>query len=417
MMFMGMIDAGQFGDAAVNVERALAALRMGRVIALVEDQRPDAAGWLAMSGDCATAEAVSFMAKHSCGVLQSPIPAARFDALHLPVAPWIGRGTAGRRCSVGVSCRGSRASAHSAHAVSETLRALADAGTPADAFSFEGDVFPTRVAEGGVLATGDVVEAAGDLSRLAGRSPAAVLAAFVTPGDGANEREQFRRFAESNRLPVVAVSDVAGHRFRIERLVEPLADAVIPTRYGDFLMRTYRSSVDGSEHVALICGTDASGKGLLVRVHSECLTGDVFGSARCDCGAQLDLAMARIADAGRGAIVYLRGHEGRGIGLSQKLRAYRLQDAGRDTVQANEDLGWPVDSRDYGYAAQVLRQLGADGVALLSNNPAKAEALRRLGISVDCLIPLVVPSTPHNARYLAAKRDKLGHTLPVSANP
>lgn len=414
---MGTVDSGVLAEPAAKMERALAALRMGRVILLVDDRHSDAPGWLVMAADSATADAVAFIARHTSGVIQVPIASARFDALRLPVSATAATERAGHGWSVGVAWRGSRAAPHSAQALSETLRALANAGVGSDGFGAPGHVFPVRAVDGGVIATGHVAEAASDLSRLAGRSPAAVLAALMTQGTASPDATGLLSFARSHGLPIVAVSEVVRHRFRIERLVEPVADAIIPTHHGDFLMRTYRSSVDGGEHVALTLGDDLSSGELLVRVHSECLTGDVFGSVRCDCGAQLDLAMARIADAGRGAIVYLRGHEGRGIGLSQKLRAYRLQDAGRDTVQANEDLGMPVDSRDYGYAAQVFKDLRVRRVSLLSNNPAKAEALRRLGIGVERMIPLVIAPTPHSEPYLATKRDRLGHTLPVFDRP
>jgi 3,4-dihydroxy 2-butanone 4-phosphate synthase / GTP cyclohydrolase II len=269
-----------------------------------------------------------------------------------------------------------------------------------------------RYREGGVLSRRGHTEAAVDLARLAGLTPVGVLVEVVNDDGTMKRAPELRAFADEHDLAMISIDDLVRYRHRTEDLVERVAQTRLPTRHGEFTAYGYRSTIDGSEHLALVYGDISGDEPVLTRVHSECLTGDVFGSQRCDCGPQLDEALERVVDAGRGVVVYLRGHEGRGIGLVAKLEAYALQEAGRDTVDANLDLGLPADARHYGAASQVLRDLGVTRVMLLTNNPEKMEALDDFGIMVDAQVPLTPRPNPHNLRYLRTKRDRMGHRIP-----
>jgi 3,4-dihydroxy 2-butanone 4-phosphate synthase/GTP cyclohydrolase II len=273
-------------------------------------------------------------------------------------------------------------------------------------------VFPLRAVEGGVLRRTGHTEAAVDLARLAGLNPAGVIAEIVNDDGTMARLPELRRFADEHGLALVSIADLVAYRRRTETLVERVAEARLPTRHGDFHAVGFRSTVDSAEHLALVRGDLGDGEAVLVRVHSECLTGDVLGSLRCDCGPQLDAALQTVAEEGRGVVVYLRGHEGRGIGLLHKLAAYGLQDGGRDTVDANLDLGLPADARDFGIGAQILAELGVRSVRLLTNNPAKLVGMAGFGFEVVERVPLPVHLTPENAAYLVTKRDRMGHDLP-----
>jgi 3,4-dihydroxy 2-butanone 4-phosphate synthase/GTP cyclohydrolase II len=296
-----------------------------------------------------------------------------------------------------------------------TIARLGDLSARSDEFARPGHVFPLRSREGGVLKRAGHTEAAYDLSVLAGCSPAGVLCEIVNDSDGNMARlPQLREFSKKYGLKMVLISDLVRYRRNRQALVERSASARIPTNHGKFTAVSYRSKKDDIEHVAFVYGDDldaVSGDNVLVRVHSECLTGDIFHSTRCDCGDQLDMAMKKVAAEGRGVIVYLRGQEGRGIGLGHKLRAYNLQDKGRDTVQANEDLGLPVDSREYGVGAQILQDLGVRTVRLMTNNPAKYNGLKGFGLTIVNRVPLCAPITLDNMRYIETKRAKMGHTF------
>jgi 3,4-dihydroxy 2-butanone 4-phosphate synthase/GTP cyclohydrolase II len=292
-----------------------------------------------------------------------------------------------------------------------TIRALIDPETRAADLARPGHVFPLRGAEGGVLRRAGHTEAALDLVRLAGLYPAAVLCEVID-AEGATARlPDLAAFCGEHGIPMVAIGDLIEHRHRSEKLAKRVSEARIPTRFGEFRAIGFESLVDGSQHVALVRGEVAGREGVLVRVHSECLTGDVFGSLRCDCGAQLGMAMERIAEAGEGVLIYFRGHEGRGIGIIHKLAAYALQENGRDTVDANLDLGLPADARDYGIGAQILADLGVTSMRLMTNNPAKRAGLEEYGIEVVERVPLVAPPNPHNRRYLETKVERLGHVM------
>jgi 3,4-dihydroxy 2-butanone 4-phosphate synthase/GTP cyclohydrolase II len=292
---------------------------------------------------------------------------------------------------------------------------LADSATEPWEVTRPGHVFPLRYREGGVLVRRGHTEAAVDLARMAGLTPAGVLVEVVND-DGTMKRGQdLRDFADEHDLKLISIEQLVHHRRRTEQHVERVAETRLPTRYGDFTAFGYRITVDGGEHVALVYGDPAAlttGEPVLTRVHSECLTGDVFGSSRCDCGPQLEEAMEKIAAEGRGVVVYLRGHEGRGIGLLAKLQAYQLQDGGRDTVDANLDLGLPADARHYGAATQVLKDLGVASVRLMTNNPDKTESLESYGVPVVERVPLTPRPNDHNLTYLLTKRDRMGHELP-----
>jgi 3,4-dihydroxy 2-butanone 4-phosphate synthase/GTP cyclohydrolase II len=294
-----------------------------------------------------------------------------------------------------------------------TIQALADSALGAADFVRPGHIFPLRSRAGGVLKRAGHTEAAADLVRLAGRAPAGVLSEVVSGDKRSMARgPELRRLAAAHRLPLISVADVVRHRLRRERLVEQVSQARVPTAHGEFVCQAWRCTLDGVEHLALTRGDVAGDEPVLVRVHSECLTGDVFGSRRCDCGAQLDAALRAVAAAGRGVVVYLRGHEGRGIGLAHKLAAYNLQERGHDTVEANRALGLPVDSREYGIGAQILMDLGVRRMRLMTNNPAKYDGLHGYGLEIVERVPIATRPTAENIAYLETKRQRMGHLLP-----
>jgi 3,4-dihydroxy 2-butanone 4-phosphate synthase/GTP cyclohydrolase II len=298
-----------------------------------------------------------------------------------------------------------------------TARVLADSATEPWEITRPGHVFPLRYREGGVLVRRGHTEAAVDLARMAGLTPAGVLVEVVNDDGTMKRGPELRAFADEHGLKMISIEQMVHYRRRTERHVERLAETRLPTKYGDFTAYGYRITVDGGEHIALVHGDVGGDEPVLTRVHSECLTGDVFGSHRCDCGPQLDEALARVVEEGRGVVVYLRGHEGRGIGLVAKLQAYQLQDGGRDTVDANLDLGLPADARHYGTATQVLRDLGIRSVRLLTNNPDKVTNLEDFGIPVAERVPLTPHPNDHNLAYLLTKRDRMGHHLPDLTDP
>jgi len=317
--------------------------------------------------------------------------------------------------TVSVDARDGVTTGISAHDRAHTARVLADSATEPWEVTRPGHVFPLRYREGGVLVRRGHTEAAVDLARLAGLTPAGVLVEVVNDDGTMKRGPQLREFADEHGLRLISIEQLVHYRRRTEMHVERRAETRLPTEHGDFTAFGYRITVDGSEHVALVYGDPADlrdGTPVLTRVHSECLTGDVFGSSRCDCGPQLDEAMDRIAAEGRGVVIYLRGHEGRGIGLLAKLQAYQLQDGGRDTVDANLELGLPADARHYGAATQILRDLGVGSVRLLTNNPDKTSSLESYGIHVAERVPLTPRPNDHNLAYLQTKRDRMGHVLP-----
>jgi len=395
-----------------TVERALAELRAGRPVLVVDAADREDEGDLVLAAALATPEQLAFVIRHTSGVVCAPMTGADLDRLALPPMTAVNEDRKGTAYAVTVDAREGVTTGISAADRARTLRALADPATTAGDLTRPGHVLPLRAAPGGVLQRPGHTEAAVDLARLAGLPPVGVIAEVVEDDGSMARLPALRAFAARHDLALVSIADLVAHRRRTERLVERVADTVLPTPHGTFRALAYRDRVDGGEHVALVMGDVAGGEGVLARVHSECLTGDVFGSLRCDCGAQLQQALAAVAAQGRGVVVYLRGQEGRGIGLAHKLRAYQRQDGGSDTVDANTELGLPVDARDYGTAAQVLRDLGVAGVRLVTNNPDKVVALERYGVRVTERVGQPVAANPHNLVYLRTKRDRMGHDLP-----
>jgi 3,4-dihydroxy 2-butanone 4-phosphate synthase/GTP cyclohydrolase II len=394
-----------------SIEKALEHMARGEPLVVVDDADRENEGDLVFAAERATAESVAFVLRHTSGVVCVALPGARCDALHLP--PMVARGeeAQGTAFTVTVDARRGTTTGISSADRATTIRVLANDASKADDLVRPGHVFPLRVREGGVLRRRGHTEAASDLAGLAGFAPIGGLCELTHP-DGTMMRPlALEEFARSHGLPILRIDDIVAHRRRSEVIVEQVAEARLPTRHGPFTAYVFRDRFDGREHVALARGDLRASDDILVRVHSECLTGDLFGSLRCDCGAQLDAALERVSQAGRGVVVYLRGHEGRGVGLINKLHAYRLQDQGRDTVEANLDLGLPIDSRRYDVGAQILVSLGLRSIRLMSNNPRKFAALEGYPLRIVERVPLITTPQAENATYLSTKQEKLGHLL------
>ena len=352
------------------------------------------------------------MIRHTSGVICVALEGETLDRLDLPPMTAHNQERRGTAYTVSVDAREGITTGISAADRAHTIRMLADSATEPHELSRPGHVFPLRYREGGVLLRPGHTEAAVDLARLAGLTPAGVLCEIVNDDGTMARLPELEAFAQEHGLALVTIADLVAYRRRREQQVQAIAEARLPTRHGEFRAVGYRNLLDGTDHMALVRGDIADGTNILVRVHSECLTGDVFGSMRCDCGMQLDAALELIASEGRGVVLYVRGHEGRGIGLLHKLQAYQLQDRGRDTVDANLDLGLPADARDYGTGAQILVDLGVRTMRLLTNNPTKRAGLEGFGLEIIDRVPLPVAATPENLHYLQTKRDRMGHELP-----
>ncbi|WIX75421.1 bifunctional 3,4-dihydroxy-2-butanone-4-phosphate synthase/GTP cyclohydrolase II [Amycolatopsis carbonis] len=402
--------------STLAVQRAVAALAAGRMIVVTDAADRENEGDLVLPAAVADAERLAFVVRHTTGIVCAPMTAERADALRLPPMVEDNTDAHGTAFTVTVDHVGSGTGV-SAEDRAKTLRALAAPGTRAGELRRPGHVFPLRAREGGVLVRAGHTEAAVDLLRLAGQEPVGVIGEIVAEDGSMCRGERLTRFAAEHDLPVLAIADLVRYRRATERFVEHVATSAMPTVFGDFRAVAYRSTTDGTEHLALVHGDAAaasrSPRGALVRVHSECLTGDIIGSLRCDCGAQLEQALRAIAAEGAGAVVYLRGHEGRGIGLAHKIRAYALQETGLDTVDANTTQGLPVDSRSYGVGAQILADLGVTRLRLITNNPAKYGGLDGYGLEIVDRVGLPAAATAHNLRYLRTKQQRLGHTLDV----
>ena len=393
------------------IESAIEAIADGRPVLVVDDADRENEGDIIFAADAATDELMGLTVRLGSGVICVAMTGGDLDRLALPPMTAINEDAKGTAYSVSVDAREGVTTGISAADRALTARLLADPATGREDLARPGHVFPLRARDGGVLVRRGHTEAAVDLCRLAGRTPAGVICEVVEEDGSMSRLPQLRRLADERGWRLVSIADLVDLRRRSEALVDRVVSTRLPTAAGEFTAHGYRSQVDGSEHVALVHG-DVSADVPLVRVHSECLTGDVFGSLRCDCGPQLEAAQAAVVKAGAGVVVYVRGHEGRGIGLVDKLRAYAAQDEGADTVDANADLGLPVDARDYTHAAQVLRDLGITRARLLSNNPAKVAALTALGVEVVERVPLPPSVTSDNLHYLRTKRDRMGHDLP-----
>jgi 3,4-dihydroxy 2-butanone 4-phosphate synthase/GTP cyclohydrolase II len=396
-----------------EIEPAVEAIARGELVVVVDDADRENEGDLIMAAEKITPEAMGFMVRHTSGVICMPLLGERCDDLQLP--PMVANNTEQHRTAftISVDARLGTTTGISAADRATTVRTLIDPITRPDDLARPGHIFPLRYREGGVLKRAGHTEAAVDLTRLAGLNPSGVLAEVVND-DGTMARfAELEAFAGKHGLLMISIADLVRYRRRREKLVRRVAEARIPTKHGDFTAYVFGSLLDDVEHIAFVRGEVAGKPDVLVRVHSECLTGDVFGSLRCDCGVQLDTALAQVAAEGEGVVVYLRGHEGRGIGLGHKMRAYRLQEEGRDTVEANEDLGLPIDSREYGIGAQILVDLGVTTMRLMTNNPAKYGGLEGFGLQIVDRVPLATVPNSENIAYLRAKQQKMGHLLDI----
>ena len=394
-----------------SIEEAVEDVRNGRFVIVVDDADRENEGDFVMAAEKVTPEAINFMATHGRGLICTPCEGSRLEKLGIPMMVPSGQAGGETAFAVSVDVRGKTTTGTSAYDRAATVRSMAEAATRPEDIKMPGHVFPLRAREGGVLRRAGHTEASVDLAKLAGLFPAGVICEIMH-ADGTMARlPELVRVAREHGLKIISIADLIAFRRRSERLVDKVAEATIPTIYGEFRAHAYESKVDGRVHVAMVLGTVGDGQSILVRVHSECLTGDVFHSLRCDCGTQLDDALGKIGAEGRGVLLYIRGHEGRAIGLTHKLRAYELQERGHDTVEANVELGFPPDSRDYGVGAQILHDLGVRSMRLLTNNPAKRAGLEGYGLRIVERVPLETRPTEENIAYLRAKREKLGHLL------
>jgi 3,4-dihydroxy 2-butanone 4-phosphate synthase/GTP cyclohydrolase II len=399
-----------------TIEEAIAAVHRGEFVVVVDDADRENEGDLILAAEMVTPERIAFMVRHTSGLICVPLLGERLDELRLPLMVTESTDSHRTAFTVSVDSLDGTTTGISAADRSATIRSLIDPETRPGDLARPGHIFPLRYRRGGVLRRAGHTEAAVDLARLAGLYPAGVLCEIVNEDGSMARLPELREFALAHGIPMITIADLISHRRHREQLVERIAEARIPTEFGEFRAVGYESTLDGTQHIALVKGEVRGKEGVLVRVHSECLTGDVFGSLRCDCGRQLRDAIAKIADEGEGVILYFRGHEGRGIGLMHKLQAYALQEHGRDTVEANLDLGLPADARDYGIGAQILVDLGISSMRLLTNNPTKRAGLEGYGLSVVDRVPLETTPTDENRDYLAAKVAKLGHLMNLDAD-
>jgi 3,4-dihydroxy 2-butanone 4-phosphate synthase/GTP cyclohydrolase II len=394
-----------------SIEDAIAAIRAGRMIIVVDDEDRENEGDLTIAAARVTPEAINFMARHGRGLICMPMTAERLDTLEIPLMVSQNSAPFGTAFCVSIEAKARTTTGISAGDRAATVLAAIDPATRPGDLARPGHMFPLRARDGGVLVRAGQTEAAVDLARIAGFPPAGVICEIMNANGTMARVPELSRFARKHGLLMITIADLIRYRMRTESLVRRMATASLPTVHGPFTIHAYESLIDGESHVALVRGDIGDGAGVMVRVHSKCLTGDVFHSTRCDCGLQLDAAMQRIAAEGRGVLLYLH-QEGRGIGLANKIRAYELQDQGLDTVEANERLGFKPDQRDYGIGAQILRDLGVRTMRLLTNNPRKFVGLEGYGLSVGETLPIeMAPATEFTRRYLKTKKDKLGHTL------
>lgn len=393
------------------IEDAIAEIAAGHMLVVVDDEDRENEGDLLMAAEKATPEAVNFMITHGRGLVCVPLTGDRLDELRIPPMTEDNTSEQGTAFHVSIGAKGKITTGISPADRCETVLTAIDPATRPEDISMPGHVFPLRARPGGVLERAGHTEAAVDLARLAGLTPAGLICEIISADGSMARRPQLEVFAAEHGLKMITVADLIKYRRRTERLVERTSQVKLPTRYGDFTAYGFESTVDGRTHLALVAGEVDGVEGVLVRVHSECLTGDVFHSLRCDCGTQLEEAMRLVQEEGTGVVLYIVGHEGRGIGLANKLKAYELQEDGADTVEANEALGFPADLRDYGIGAQILADLGLCRIRLLTNNPRKIVGLEGYGLEVIEQVPLEVASCPTNYDYLRTKKDKMAHTL------
>lgn len=397
-----------------TIEEAIAEIAAGRMVIVVDDEGRENEGDFVMAAEKVTPEAINFMATHGRGLICLPMTGERLDTLR--IGPMTAQNTSeqGTAFMVSIGAKGKITTGISAADRAATVQAAIDPASGPEDISRPGHVFPLRAREGGVLERAGHTEASVDLARLAGLYPAGTICEIMNPDGTMARRPQLEQVAADHGLKMVTVEELIRYRRRNEKLVERITAVKLPTEFGEFTAYGYRSRLDDSTNVALVVGDIDGAQDVLVRVHSACLTGDVFHSLRCDCGEQLEEALRRVQAEGRGVVLYMSGHEGRGIGLANKLLAYKLQEEGADTVEANEALGFPADLRDYGIGAQILADLGLTSVKLLTNNPKKIVGLEGYGLHVTEQVPLQVSCRPENVRYLKAKKAKMGHYLEFS---
>ncbi|MFC2018883.1 bifunctional 3,4-dihydroxy-2-butanone-4-phosphate synthase/GTP cyclohydrolase II [Chloroflexota bacterium] len=398
--------------ALATIPEAVEDIKAGKFVIIVDDEDRENEGDLVIAAEKVTAEAINFMSVHGRGLICLPVTGKRLDELKIPLMVRENTSQFSTAFTVSVEAKHRVSTGISAHDRAETVKAVIDPSTRPEDLAQPGHMFPLRAREGGVLARAGHTEAIVDLARLAGLYPAGVICEILNEDGSMARLPQLEVMAERFGVKVISVAGLIAYRRRHEKLVHQIAEAKLPTRHGEFTVFAYRSDIDSDEQLALVMGDIATPEPVLVRVHSECVTGDVFGSLRCDCGEQIGRAMESIHKAGRGVFLYMR-QEGRGIGFHNKIRAYALQDEGMDTVEANISLGFPVDLRDYGIGAQILADLGLHEIRLLTNNPKKVVGLEAYGLKVVETVPIIVPPNPHNRRYLKTKRDKMGHLLDV----
>ena len=393
-----------------RIEDAVAAIRAGKMVIVVDDQDRENEGDLTIAAEKVTPEAINFMARYGRGLVCLPMSPERLDALQIPLMVRDNTTPFETAFCTPIDVIGKTTTGISAHDRAATILAAIDPATRPSDLARPGHVHPLRARPGGVLTRAGQTEAAVDLARIAGLFPAGVICEIMNDDGTMSRVPQLTKFAKRHGLLMITVADLIKYRMHTESLVRRVATAKLPTEYGPFQMHAFENQIDNQTHVALVFGELGNGRDVLVRVHSQCLTGDVFRSARCDCGPQLDTAMRRIAAEGRGVLLYLH-QEGRGIGLANKVRAYELQDEGCDTVEANERLGFKADQRDYGIGVQILREIGIRSMRLLSNNPRKLVGVEGYGLSVTEWLPLEIPASDSTRRYLKTKKEKLGHKL------
>ena len=393
-----------------SIEAAIAAVKDGKIVIVVDDEDRENEGDLTVAAEKITPEVINFMARHGRGLICMPMTGERLEQLEVPLMVNENTATYGTAFCVSIEGKKKVSTGISAADRAATVQAAIDSNTKPSDLARPGHMFPLRARDGGVLVRAGQTEAAVDLARIAGLYPAGVICEIMNE-DGTMARvPQLTKFSEEHGLLLVTISDLIRYRMQTETLVKRVATAGLPTDYGHFEIFAYKNQLNNETHVALVRGKIEDGQDVLVRVHSKCLTGDVFHSARCDCGGQLEAAMSRIAKEERGVLLYLN-QEGRGIGLANKIRAYELQDQGLDTVEANERLGFKADQRDYGIGAQILRHLGVRTMRLLTNNPRKFVGLQGYGLSISETLPLEIPASESTRRYLKTKKEKLGHRL------
>ncbi|MFY9325962.1 MAG: bifunctional 3,4-dihydroxy-2-butanone-4-phosphate synthase/GTP cyclohydrolase II [Candidatus Nanopelagicales bacterium] len=394
-----------------SIEDAIEEIKAGRPVIVVDDADRENEGDLIFAAEAVTGELMGFMIRHTSGVVCVAMTGDELDRLKLPPMTLINEDKKQTAYAVSVDAKDGITTGISASDRAQTIKKLADPETTSAQLTRPGHIFPLRAVSGGVLRRAGHTEAAVDLAQLGGLRPAGVIAELVKDDGEMMRAAECREFANTHNLKMISIADLIAFRIKSEKLVKLVAQTKLPTDYGVFEAFGFRSLVDARSHIALVVGDISDGESVLVRVHSECLTGDVFNSSRCDCGDQLKLALERVQAEGRGIVLYVKGHEGRGIGLIQKLLAYQLQDEGLDTVEANLRLGLPADARDYGTGAQILVELGVKSMRLLTNNPAKRAGLEGYGLSIVERVPLIGSSRTENLKYLQTKANKMGHEL------